>query len=177
MICFITAALSADGYIAKDSAHAAFWTSKEDKKRFIEITKRAGVVVMGLNTYKTLGKPLKGRVNIVYSPDPVVDAAAESNTVEMGSLEVTTKPPRELIRDLEARGFKEVAICGGSQIYSMFMESGVVSELYLTIEPIVFGSGLKLFNKDLHYQLTLKSFSQTGGGSLLLHYHVNHAGT
>ena len=74
MTCFITAALSADGYIAKDSAHAAFWTGKEDKKRFIDITKRAGVVVMGLNTYKTLGKPLKGRVNIVYSPDPVVDA-------------------------------------------------------------------------------------------------------
>lgn len=167
MICFIIAAMSADGYIAKDANHAAFWTSKEDKKRFVEITKRAGVVVMGQNTYKTLGRPLKERVNIVYSPEKIPGAEG---------IEITSKPPRELLADLAARGFKEVAICGGSQIYSMFMESGVVSKLYLTIEPIIFGAGMKLFNKDIHYQLTLKSSAQTDGGALLLEYHVNHAG-
>ncbi len=164
MICFIIAALTADGYIGKDSSHAAFWTSKEDKKRFIEITKRAGVIVMGLNTYRTLGKPLKERTNIIYSPEPVE------------GLETTTKPPRELLEDLAKKGFKEVAICGGSQIYTMFMESGMVSKLYLTIEPIIFGAGIKLFNKDLKYHLTLKNSVQTDGGSLLLEYQVNHAG-
>ena len=161
--------MSADGYIAKDAAHAAFWTSKEDKKRFVELTKRAGVVVMGLNTYNTLGRPLKERVNIVYSPEKVADVGDHK-------VETTNKPPRELLADLAARGFKEVAICGGQQIYSMFMESGVVSKLYLTIEPIIFGNGMKLFNKDIHYQLTLKNSTQTEGGAILLEYNVNHAG-
>jgi dihydrofolate reductase len=165
MICFIISALSADGYIAKDSNHAALWTSKEDKKRFVEITKRAGVVVMGLNTYKTLGRPLKERRNIIYSPDPVE------------GVETTSKAPRLLIEQLANEGVKEVAICGGSQIYTMFMESGAVSELYLTIEPIIFGAGIKLFNKDFHYMLTLKSCEKTESGAILLHYHVNHAGT
>jgi len=70
MKTFIIAALTADGYIGKNAKHAAMWTSKEDKKRFIEITKRAGVIVMGQNTWQTLGKPLKDRLNIVYSPTP-----------------------------------------------------------------------------------------------------------
>jgi dihydrofolate reductase len=170
MNCFIIAALSTDGYIAKDSNHAALWTSKEDKKRFIEITKRAGVVVMGLNTYKTLGRPLKERLNIIYAKPGELEVKADEK------IEITSKPPRELLKELAERGFKEVAICGGSQIYTMFMESGIVNRLYLTIEPIIFGAGMKLFNKDMHYQLTLKSSGQTDSGALLLDYQVNHGG-
>lgn len=165
MICFISAALTTDGFIGKNSAHAAFWTSKEDKKRFIEITKRAGVMIMGLNTYKTLGKPLKDRVNIVYSPEPIPEA-------EKLGVEVTMDEPKVLLEKLEKRGFKEVAICGGSQIYTMFMKSGLVTKLYLTIEPIVFGDGIKLFKESLDYKLTLTSSVTTPGGSLLLEYDV-----
>jgi dihydrofolate reductase len=170
MTCFIIAALSTDGYIAKDSKHPALWTSKEDKKRFVEITKKAGVVVMGLNTYKTLGRPLKERLNIIYANPGELEIKPDEN------VEITSKPPRELLRELEQRGIKEVAICGGTQIYTMFMESGVVDKLYLTIEPIIFGHGMKIFNKDMHYQLTLKNSAQTESGALLLEYRVNHAG-
>src|SRR4051812_30315640 len=105
--CFIIAALSADGCIAKDDKHSSFnWNSKEDKKRFIELTKKAGVIVMGSNTYATLPGMLKERINIVYS-----------RTKKFEGAEVTTKEPAKLLKDLEARGFKEVAICGGSHIY------------------------------------------------------------
>jgi len=140
------------------------WTSKEDKKRFIELTKKAGVIVMGQNTWTTLGgKPLKDRLNIVYSPTPLEPVAG---------MEVTTKDPVELLRDLEARGFKEVAICGGSQIYTMFMKAGLVDTLYLTIEPIVFGDGMRLFKEDLNSKLTLTECTKTDGGTLLLTYSV-----
>ena len=166
MICFISAALTTDGFIGKDSAHAASWTSKEDKKRFIEITKREGVVVMGLNTYRTLGKPLKDRLNVVYSPEKLTGADA------IAGVETTTKAPADLLADLADRGYKEVAICGGSQIYTMFMESGVVDKLYLTIEPLIFGAGMKLFNKGLDNKLTLVSSEKTTSGALLLEYNV-----
>ena len=170
MICFITAALSADGYIARDSEHAAFWTSKDDKRRFVEITKRAGVVVMGLNTYTTLDKPLKDRLNIVYSPEklPEIKDAATGKNI----LETTSKSPHELLHELNERGFKEVAICGGSQIYTMFMESGVVNKLYITIEPILFGAGIKLFGRNLDHRLILRNSTQTGDSTLLLEYDV-----
>lgn len=165
MKCFIIAALSADGHIAKDTRHAAFWTGKDDKKRFVELTRRAGVVVMGFNTFKTLPRPLKERLNIVYSNEP------------LEGVETTTKDPVELLKELEERGYKEVAICGGSQIYTMFMKAGVVSKIYFTIEPIIFGKGMHIFNDDMHYHLILKHADQAESGALLLEYDVNYAGS
>ena len=165
--CFIIAAMTADGFIAKDSQHSPMnWTSKDDKKRFIELTKKAGVVVMGSATYKTIGNPLKERVNIVYSKSKTFEGA-----------EVTQKSPVELLQELESRGFKEVAICGGSQIYSMFMKAGVVDRLYLTLEPFIFGKGIKLFDEPMLYHLVLENSGQADNGALLLDYKVNYTGT
>ena len=168
MKTFIISALTADGYIGKHSLHAAMWTSKEDKKRFVEITKRAGVIVMGQNTWKTLGKPLKDRLNIVYSPTPIEGAGEGA----LANVEITTKNPKELLKELEDRGFKEVAICGGSQIYTMFMKTGMIDALYLTMEPVVFGDGMRLFKEDMNFKLKLVSSVVTENGSLLLEYHV-----
>jgi dihydrofolate reductase len=166
MKCFLIAAISADGYIAKNDKHPAFWTSKEDKKRFVELTRRAGVVVMGSNTFMTLPRPLKERVNIVYS-----------HTKKFEGVEVTQKNPAELLRELETRGFEEVAICGGLPIYTMFMKSGLVESLYLTIEPILFGTGIRLFDEEMLYKLNLVSSSQAENGALLLEYKVDYTGT
>ncbi len=165
---FIIAAMSADGFIAKDSQHSPmYWSSKVDKKRFVELTKRAGVVVMGSSTYKTIGQPLKERVNIVYSKNQTFEG-----------VQMTQDSPIELIQKLEEKGHKEVAICGGTHIYTMFMKSGLVDTLYLTIEPVFFGKGMNLFNEDLHYSLKLIS-SQTSEatGTLLLEYKVDYTGT
>ncbi len=168
MNCFIIAALSADGCIAKDpSVASTVWTGKEDKKRFVELTKRAGVVVMGQNTWKTLGgRALKDRLNIVYSAERLPDMPE--------SVEITSKEPAELLGELESRGHHDVAICGGSMIYTMFMKSGLINKLYLTIEPIAFGSGVRLFKEGFEYRLKLDKSEQTESGAMLLDYTVIH---
>lgn len=168
MKTFIIAALTADGYIAKDTQHTPMgWTSKADKKRFVELTKAAGVIVMGSSTYKAIGRPLPDRTNIIYTKNGTFPGA-----------ETTTLAPRELLKGLEDRGFKSVAICGGSQIYTMFMKAGVVDTLYLTIEPHVFGKGIPLFNEEMNHHLQLKNVLQSEStGTLLLEYSVNHSGT
>lgn len=158
---FIIAALTADGFIGKNTAHFADWTSKEDKQFFVQMTKKAGVVVMGSNTYQTIGKPLPGRLNIVYSRDKQFEGA-----------ETTQKTPAELVENLKARGYREVAICGGSTIYSMFLEAGVVNKLYLTVEPIVFGSGIHLFNKEIEKKLQLVLCKNLNEQVVLLEYNV-----
>jgi dihydrofolate reductase len=163
MKVFIIAAMSLDGFIARSENEKSFdWTSKEDKEFFVERTKKAGVVVFGAKTYQTIGKPLKDRLNIVYS-----------RTKKFEGVETTHKEPKELIKDLESRGFAEVAICGGASIYTLFMKSGVVDEIYLTIEPIIFGQGIKFFNEKLDFKLELlESKILNSQGSLLLHYKV-----
>lgn len=163
MKAFIIAALTADGFIAKNSAHTPLgWTSKEDKQFFAERTKEAGVVVMGKNTYETIGRPFPGRHTIVY--------AAEDQQYE--GVEVTQKSPQDLLEDLEKRGFKELAICGGSTMYTMFMESGVVDTIYLTVEPHLFGTGMTLFNKEMEISLRLINVKKIGDNTILIEYGV-----
>lgn len=164
MIPFIIAAISADGFIARDSHHPAFWTSKDDKKRFVELTKRAGVVVMGSTTFKTLPRPLAERVNIVYS-----------RTKQIEGVEVTQEDPQVLVDRLEAQGFKEVAICGGAEIYNLFLKEKLVRKIYLTIEPIIFGKGITLFKDDVNYKLELMNLTKTDGGSVMLEYNVHYS--
>ena len=161
MQAFIIAALTADGFIGKSSQHLTDWTSKEDKHFFVEKTKQAGVVVFGQNTFETIGKPLKDRLTIVYSKDKQYEG-----------VEVTQKEPQELLEDLAKRGYKEVAICGGATIYTMFMQAGVVDKLYLSVEPVLFGQGLTLFNKELDKKLELVSVQKLGDHTVLLEYTV-----
>ena len=162
MRVFLIAALSADGFIAKTSTHTPMeWTSKEDKQFFVETTKKAGVVVMGQNTYETIGKPLPGRHNVVYSRDRQYEG-----------VQVTQAEPEALLKELESKGYKEVAVCGGSTIYTMFMEAGVVDKLYLSVEPVLFGQGMTLFNKELDVKLVLVQERKLGEQTLLLEYDV-----
>lgn len=148
MKVFIIAAISTDGFIAKDPKKSStVWTSLADKKHFGEITKRAGVIVMGAKTFATIGKALHGRRTIVFSHNPI----------NSPGVEVTTLSPAELIAKLEKEGVKELAVCGGTTIYSMFIKAGVVDSLYLTIEPVIFGSGIPLFRNSTEKKLELVS--------------------
>lgn len=106
MKTFIIAALTADGFIAKNSSHLANWTSKEDKDFFTKLTKKAGIIVMGLNTYKTIGRPLPDRLNIVYAP----------LTERISGVEITQKDPADLLKRFERQGQKEVAKIGRAHV-------------------------------------------------------------
>lgn len=160
--CFIVAALTTDGFLAKDKNQVSTsWNSVEDKKHFVELTKRAGVVVLGSTTFETFGKPLKDRLNIVYS-----------RSKKFEGVEMTDDEPAVLLKKLEEKGFSEVAICGGSSIYTKFMKAGVVDTIYLTIEPIFFGKGITLFNEDLEYKLELISEEKTPAGTMFFEYKV-----
>ncbi len=162
MKVFIITAQTADGFIARDhSAPSTSWTSKEDKEHFVALTKRAGVMIMGATTYKTIGRPMKDRVTIVYSRSESFDG-----------VEMTQDDPVTLVKKLEERGFTEVAICGGSSIYSMFLEAGVVDTIYLTIEPVLFGSGVSPFKNPTDTKLELVEQKNAPGGTLLLEYKV-----
>lgn len=160
---FIIAAQTLDGFIARDKNQLSMeWNSPEDKKRFVALTKKVGVVVMGRTTYETFNKPLKDRLNIIYSRNQNFEGC-----------ETTSDEPAVLLKKLEERGYTEIAICGGSEIYSMFMNAGLVDTIYLTIEHVFFGEGIKLFNKSTDKKLTLVNIEKTELGTLFLEYKVN----
>ena len=159
---------TADGFIAKTPNQSPMeWTSKADKDIFVKRTKEAGVIIMGLATYKTIGKPLPGRLNIIMTFKP------EEETNIPGSLEFTNKQPTELLTEIEARGFKEVILGGGTMVNSLFLKAGLVDELQITIEPILFGGGLTLFKDlDLNIKLELLEMKDLGGSVVNLRYKI-----
>ncbi|HET7673408.1 MAG TPA: dihydrofolate reductase family protein [Candidatus Saccharimonadales bacterium] len=162
MKVILIAAVSADGYIAKTSNHPADWTSKEDKKLFVELTKKAGAMVMGRNTYETIGKALPGRLNIVYTSKPLDDPGVEA----------TQEPPDELLNRLEKDGYDMLAVCGGRAVYDLFLKNNLIDELYITIEPKLFGSGISLAKTLSETELELIESKKLNDDTLNLHYKV-----
>ena len=53
MKIILMAAVTLDGKIARNEAHFVDWSSHEDKKLFYATSKRARVLILGNNTFKT----------------------------------------------------------------------------------------------------------------------------
>jgi dihydrofolate reductase len=158
---FIIAAVTADGFIAKDTHEFPDWTSKEDKQSFVRLTKDA-VLIFGGNTFRAIGRPLPNRRNIVYT----------RQALNVECVETTQDSPQDLIMRLENEGHTEVAICGGSTIYSLFLKAGAVDELYLTIAPLLFGKGVSLLSDPTDTKLELLDQTMLNEDTILLHYTV-----
>lgn len=162
MKAFLIATITADGFIARDVGHLADWSSKEDKQLFVKLTKQAGVMVMGRNTYETIGRALPGRKTVVYT----------SRSLNNPEIEVTQDKPAQLLERLALEGYKEVAICGGQQIYDLFLSDGLIDEVYLTVEPLLFGNGISLAQSMLDVKLKLQETSKLNDDTLFLRYEV-----
>lgn len=168
---FIIVATTVDGFIGQNNDDpSTVWTSPADKKFFIERTKQAGAMVMGQTTYETIGKPLPGRLNIIYSF--AADKLNASKDSKLENLRFTNLPPQQLLQELEQEGHQELAICGGTSIYTMFLKAGLVDTIYLTVEPKLFGQGVKLFGEKLNIDLGLIGTKKLDNNVVLLTYSV-----
>lgn len=89
-----------------------------DMKHFVNSTK-GKCVVMGMKTFKSIGKPLPNRRNIVLS---------NSNTKIDGVEVMNFNEFLEIKDSIET----EIMIIGGSSIYELFDENNLVDELLMT---------------------------------------------
>lgn len=170
MNVFLIAAVSLDGFIAPDvSVTSTAWTSGADKKFFTERTKQARVLVMGSTTFNTLKRPLKDRLVVVMSSKPKPEEYAQFDDSQV---KYSSQSVKEIIETLSAEGYTEVAVCGGASVYRQFMQAGLVQTIYLTIEPIIFGKGVPLFDDQLSRHLKLVSTQRIGEDTILLEYAV-----
>lgn len=61
-------------------------------------------------------------------------------------------------------------VAGGSSIYSQFLSEGLITEVFLTVEPVLFGDGIPLATGFDRMNLSLVESTRLGDGSVLLHY-------
>ena len=160
-------AMTLDGKIARDERHFPDWTGSDDKKLFVRITKKAGVIIMGSKTFDTIGEPLPERKNIVLTRD-------RSRESKQADLVFTGRPPGSILRDLEKEGYNEVVLAGGSIVNSLFARANLIDEIVITIAPRVFGTGISLFADELDLQLELMEVEKLDSKHVLLKYRVIH---
>jgi dihydrofolate reductase len=86
------------------------WRLKSDLQHFRQVTLNRPVI-MGRKTYETIGKPLKGRTNIVLTRDFGLIAPG---TVLATSLDAAFAVARQ---DAAKRGVDEIMVIGGSDVF------------------------------------------------------------
>ncbi len=162
-------AITPNGYIAKSDGDSE-WTSREDLKSFHEESKKAGNVIIGKNTYEYASKkgffPFPDVLNIVVAKENIENKWADK-------VLFLNQTPKEVLKTLEGKGFETAFLAGGGQLNSSFMKEGLVDEIYLDVEPLVFGKGIKLFtDNDFEYQLQLLDYKKLNENTIQLHYKV-----
>ncbi len=158
--CILIAAQTADGFIARHANELSTrWTSKEDANFYRQKSTEAGVIVMGRSTYETFNKPLPNRVNLVLTrtlPDGV-DQVANALSLEKGQVYYTSLSPQKLIEKLIQLGLNQLAVSGGASVYQHYVASGVVTQMWITVEENVhFGQGIPLFAPDYQLEKDMK---------------------
>lgn len=154
-----------DGVISRSSDEFVDWTGSEDKKMFMQLTKEAGVLIMGSKTYDTIGRPLPGRKNIILTRNP-------ERKSDNPDLVFTSDSPKEILLDLEKQGYSTVALAGGAQINSLFARENLIDEIIITIAPRIFGQGLRLFTDSLDLRLKLMKTEVLEENFVMLRYGV-----
>lgn len=138
--------LSLDGRSTKGDGSPNLWASLEDQAHFKNLKKKIGVVIMGRKTYEAAGKPGGDGIRRIV---------------------MSRESGFELPTDID-----EALLVGGSELNAEFFKRELINEIYLTIEPEIFGSGLPLAQMaGLDVQLELINMQQLNPrGTLLLHY-------
>jgi len=147
------------------------WTSTEDSEHFRSLVDAHDAIVMGSTTYEAMRPSLRlqpGKLRIVlttrsdaFGPDAVP-----------GQLEFATASPSELVASLQARGYPNLLVAGGGRMIADFLAADLVDELYITVEPRIFGTGSPLI-VDAPLDISLKLVESrllNTTGTILLHY-------
>lgn len=145
------------------------FSSKLARTDFLKTIKKYKVNVIGRNTFnvasKSSGFPLGG-LNIIVSRHKIRTKKEWKNVI------VTDKNPKEIIKIIESKGYDSAMVAGGT-LATSFLKEGLVNELYLNVEPIVFGKGIPLFSSEnFEKKLKLLQVKKFSENEVRLHYKI-----
>lgn len=159
-------AISIDGFIAKKDGDSD-WVSPVDSANFEQKIKEKGCIIVGRRTFDQYQGdlyPVKNVTNIVVTSNSSLKS--EGNVVYV-------QTPSEAIKVAEERGHKEALLIGGGTTNGLFFKAGLIDEIFLSVHPLVLGSGIKLFeNAETNIKLEFLDQKEFGEGLTQLHYRV-----
>src|SRR6266851_4117228 len=153
---------SLDGKLTKWARDNIYeWSSPEDFAHFQKVKEQNNLLVMGSGTFdgvkdnQTAGlKPEKERLRIILTSKP----KAYTKYAVSGQLEFSNETPKQLVTRLEKQGYQQMLLVSGGKVATSFFKENLINELWLTIEPKIFGSGEPLVQEGM-FDINLKLLS------------------
>lgn len=170
----LIAAQSLDGFIARHDVPGTAFTSAADREWFPACLRAFDVCVLGGATWREARATIlaqtdyAGRRRVVCTRDP----ARYADDARPGALEFSSDPPTTLAARLAREGHRRCALLGGGEINGRWLAAGLVHELWITLEPRVFGEGRPLAAGRFDLALHLREHRALGPDTLLLRYEV-----
>ena len=163
-------AMTANGMIAKADDDTS-WVSATEWKSFSRAINRAGNMIIGRRTFEIMEKG--GQFAVLEKVKVMVTTHRTGLRSSNPNVTFTDRSPRDILTFLRKQGFKEALVAGGGKLNSSFIKEGLINEIYLDIEPIVLGKGIRLFNEaDFESKLKLLGTKELSSNEMQLHYKV-----
>lgn len=138
--------------------NALLWHIPEDFAHFKAVT-MGKPVIMGMNTYRSIGKPLPGRLNIVLS----------RTTMEIPGVHVVGSLA-EAYAVAEASGATEVFNIGGESVYALGLSD--TDRLYITEVQATFPEADAFFPEYKTLFSTVVDERESSGGEFIYSFKI-----
>ena len=159
-------AITVNGFIAKEDDDTS-WISKAEWDSYSLAVRTAGNLIVGHRTYEILTK----QPEFSEFKDVKLVIVAEKDFQTLNSNHLVAHSPKEALALLD--DFEQVVVAGGGGLNAGFMKENLIDELYLDVEPIAFGTGIRLFHgDDFEAKLKLVETRKLSSNEIQLHYRV-----
>lgn len=156
-----------NGYIA-DKNDSTPW-SKEEFTAFHSTIKKTKNIMVGRKTYEIMRK--YGEFKKCGNPFTVI--ITKSQKFKPGDKLAIANTPSKALKILKSQGFKVAFMSGGSTVATSFMEDGLIDEIWIDIEPLIFGKGIPLFQESkLNTKLRMIKTTKISKNTIQLRYKV-----
>ena len=169
ILVFVT---SLDGKVTKwGIPFVRHWSSQSDKDYFKKLWDNSRLIIMGSNTYNA--GPIKPSSNHLIAIMTQHPSKYKSHEV-LGQLEFTNNSPVQVAKRFEKEGYEHMLVAGGAHIATSFLKEQLIDEVWLTIEPKIFGVGGNFVAEEkLDINLQLINYEKVNKqGTLITKYAV-----
>ena len=141
-----------DGKVTKwDESHVKLWSSQQDQDYYKKTLNDSRLIVTGSNTFNAGSFPSLNHKLIVMTGHP----DKYKNLKHGGQVEFTSESPAKLTDRFKNKGYEHMLVVGGPHVATSFLKEQLIDELWLTLEPKIFGTGAN-FATDVNLDINLR---------------------
>lgn len=163
-------AITVNGLIAKEDDDTS-WVTETEWQSFSGMIRKYGNMVIGRRTYEIMLKNDEFNRSNLNKIKTVILTSGKPPIIHNPKFVSMAGSPREALSVLDNASFETIMVCGGGGLNSSFMEESLVDEIYLDIEPIIFGKGIRLFaDANFETKVALIGTKKLSPSEIQLHY-------